>query len=807
MPGAPWSCAHPDQPPAGVDPHRPVTTAALKDRNGAGDEAIAAAAEQGAPAPSTVATTSTVPCDGDGTSGHRVQAMYVVAAGQTNRYTSVAASIAQWAAGVNDVINRSAALTGGVRHVRFVTSSNGDGTCSPTVLNVTVPVGANASFGSTVTAVSNLGYTSGARKYLMWVDATVLCGVAQLYPYSSDGQGNPNNGSYPQMARIDSGCWGFGNSVEAHELVHALGAVMPDAPHKTSSGHCRDESDRMCYSDGTGVTMQQVCAPENEALLDCNGDDYFSTYPVAGSYLDSHWNAADSRFLIGGGDGSGGGTLGAPTSLGMTLAVNNPALPGVATQATAALQLPTGRTAEVTWTSARTDCVFSTQGEVQTEVTCNAANTTTTTVTAKATDSTGATVSRTSALTFSAQARTASVELKVDGRDGDSYQGCTGGAATLLAGVQDGAAPLKGVAVEFLRTVDAIVTVLATATSDVDGLARTGKILLTDGATYSARTKPLTTLPTASSQSVLVDTTAGCPTELTSAVADTEVGYGTKVQVNGRLLKTSGGVTDGAAGEVITVKQATAGTTFTLGTTTTRYDGSWSTLVPLTRSGGIFAVLPAKTAYLTAASDLQEVSVATWTTAIAVNDAVDAVAYGQAVTLTGRVSRTAFNTSGVAPGLRLTVVQTRDGVADSVVGTITTRADGTFSVAVKPTWTSTLTVKVLSVAGYENEISDDVNAVTVGLGLSLTPSTTAPARGAWVSWAVRVSPARTLTVQLQRQVSGAWVNVATVPVVNGLARVSLAASTTPGSYGYRAAFGGDSGHAAASTTVRTLKIL
>ncbi len=170
----------------------------------------------------------------------------------------------------------------------------------------------------------------------MWTDTSGkgICGVAQMYPTDTDGQGNPNNGSYAQFARIDSPCWGFGNgsndhSVEAHELVHTFGAVMSSAPHGTRAGHCWDEYDTMCYADGGGFAMKQICPLTNEYLLDCNTDDYFSTFPDPGSWLDTHWNAADSRFLIGGGDGSGGGNAGTPTVLGATIGVNNPAVPGL----------------------------------------------------------------------------------------------------------------------------------------------------------------------------------------------------------------------------------------------------------------------------------------------------------------------------------------------------------------------------------------------------------------------------------------------------------------------------------------------
>ncbi|GMA85949.1 hypothetical protein GCM10025868_11990 [Angustibacter aerolatus] len=131
----------------------------------------------------------------------------------------------------------------------------------------------------------------------MWTDANRLCGIGLVYLSDTKAQSNSNNGAAPQWARIDNGCWGYGNggtqhSVEAHELAHTLGSVMGGAPHATSAGHCYDESDTMCYADGGGKAMQQVCAPNLEYLLDCDNDDYYSTYPDPGSWLDTHWNVA-----------------------------------------------------------------------------------------------------------------------------------------------------------------------------------------------------------------------------------------------------------------------------------------------------------------------------------------------------------------------------------------------------------------------------------------------------------------------------------------------------------------------------------
>src|SRR6478609_8193782 len=179
LPDVAAACAHVDKAPRGVDVNKPVRTSVLEARKGIAARAVRAAQEEGVPVAAQLAAVSDrVPCDGDGTSGQRVQAMYVVTADKANRFAAVQDQIKQWAGGVNTVFKLSAAKTGGVRDVRYVTAPNGDGTCSPTVLNVTVPAGSFSSFGATISAVQALGHTNPARKYLMWVDGSGfgICG-------------------------------------------------------------------------------------------------------------------------------------------------------------------------------------------------------------------------------------------------------------------------------------------------------------------------------------------------------------------------------------------------------------------------------------------------------------------------------------------------------------------------------------------------------------------------------------------------------------------------------------------------------
>ncbi len=295
----PIVCTHgPDPAPPGVDVRKPQSVARLR----------ADTFGSGAPtAPSADAPGALVPCIGDGVSGDRVQVIYARPADRPDRFGALRSLIETWAAETSGVFNESAAQTGGSRLVRFVTQPSPD--CELKIDNVPLSSTADDSFGNTISELREIGYNRSDRKYMVFMDANVLCGIGQIIADDRPGGGNNNNGvsGVPgSIGRTDVSCWGqLGNwsSVEAHELIHNLGGVQLSAPHSSGGWHCVDEYDTECYSDEPYFpTMQFVCPGSEESLLDCHDDDYFNTNPSPGNYLVTHWNVANSDFLTSSGE-------------------------------------------------------------------------------------------------------------------------------------------------------------------------------------------------------------------------------------------------------------------------------------------------------------------------------------------------------------------------------------------------------------------------------------------------------------------------------------------------------------------------
>ena len=279
------ACTHgPDPAPPGVDVRRRATLTELRER-----ARLALTKSEAA---------ATLPCSGK--APFSVQAIYAHLQGTPDKLATYRPLLEQYAQDIEWVFHTSAAETGGERAVRFVT---GEG-CTLDIESVSLTATASKNMAKMQTELKADGFNAHDRKYLVWMDGSdAYCGIGAYYPDPRPGQNNFNNGNADsQFARVDQPCWGllgsYGESVEAHELTHTLGAVSALAPHSTPYGHCTDEWDAMCYVDGPGTVLHDVCPRSHSALLDCNHDDYFSTDPAAGSWLAEHWNAANNRFLI-----------------------------------------------------------------------------------------------------------------------------------------------------------------------------------------------------------------------------------------------------------------------------------------------------------------------------------------------------------------------------------------------------------------------------------------------------------------------------------------------------------------------------
>jgi hypothetical protein len=316
----PLASGHVDPAPPGVDVKRKLRTDEMLARAAARREQKLRArpdrlpgrgAPAGDPSLSTASATGLVPagvsalssltshvapaCSGTGSDGNRVQVLYVVEADDPNRFASVLPILRDEVANVDDTFAVSAAKDGGGLRVRWVFDP---ATCQPVITPVTVRAGELASFATMLTAVQRMGYTATDRKYLMFADAAVLCGIGHLI-LDDRPTGNANDGGNAMYARVDTGCWqaSSSGSIAAHELMHNLGGIQGSAGHSTPYGHCDDDNDLMCYADGSGVPMRQVCPKASEPLFDCGGDDYFATDPAPDSYLATRWNTARSSFL------------------------------------------------------------------------------------------------------------------------------------------------------------------------------------------------------------------------------------------------------------------------------------------------------------------------------------------------------------------------------------------------------------------------------------------------------------------------------------------------------------------------------
>lgn len=150
-----------------------------------------------------LAVSNAIVCEGDGVTGNRVQVLYARATDRPDQYNTYLASIRQWATDADQLYYDSAAETNGTRRIRFVHDPN----CTLSVLNVVLSATGDDNFSNTITELKALGYNRTDRKYMIFMDANVYCGIGTFASDDQPGQANANNIG-PDYGRTDNGCWG-----------------------------------------------------------------------------------------------------------------------------------------------------------------------------------------------------------------------------------------------------------------------------------------------------------------------------------------------------------------------------------------------------------------------------------------------------------------------------------------------------------------------------------------------------------------------------------------------------------------------
>ena len=241
------------------------------------------------------AATANMPCEGDGQSGYRVQVVYAYDTSTGSRLNQVASNIRMTAAGADDLMGQSSLAAGKELHFLFVHDANCTIDIKPIGLNTT----AMRNFSAMINALDDAGQNRTDRIYLIFADTTSagICGIGTMARDDRDTPNNRNN-SGPSYSRVDYNCWA--PQAATHELLHNLGGVQDTAPHSSKGSHCIDEWDVLCYSDTPNYPAMTFLCPDKATFqnrIDCNNDDYFDPFPDPGSYLDTHWNTAESVFL------------------------------------------------------------------------------------------------------------------------------------------------------------------------------------------------------------------------------------------------------------------------------------------------------------------------------------------------------------------------------------------------------------------------------------------------------------------------------------------------------------------------------
>ena len=245
-------------------------------------------------------------CYGDGISGPRIKVFYLSNKSAGDNFTTYEKIIE------NNLIEANTILLDGssnMRAFRFYESRTNDNLCSPTISNLGISTYDISNPALVIDKISQdiLNKESSPTNALV-VDDTQnnFCGLSSgNIEYNINGKlvektipsldNTLNKGG--KVSVISIGCLKY-PQVITHELFHTMGAVAIDAPNHSANGHCLVGYDLMCYDDTGTQNMNFKCPNVIDSFkLDCSGDTYFSLNPIAGGYLATHWNVANSVFL------------------------------------------------------------------------------------------------------------------------------------------------------------------------------------------------------------------------------------------------------------------------------------------------------------------------------------------------------------------------------------------------------------------------------------------------------------------------------------------------------------------------------
>lgn len=289
--------------------------------------------------PVAQAKTAAPACMGNGVNGPRLQLIYMYVEGQPDRTSVMVPRIVnEFVPRMEAVFRETSKLQGREIGMRLHMPD-----CQLTVDTVMIDAASGAPdhpfrMAPRINrALSRAGFGSSDRKFLLWFDGgngdetAAACGMAPAYApvlergYNPTPANTSNIGWHDVMIEGEVAvtfrygqpilgdappprygqppvpeCWGRGATgarTELHELLHLIGAVNWSAPNwNGADSHCLDDHDIMCQVGGNGTQKFLRCNTPIEQL-DCGSDDYFNARPAAGSYLSTHWNTANSRFL------------------------------------------------------------------------------------------------------------------------------------------------------------------------------------------------------------------------------------------------------------------------------------------------------------------------------------------------------------------------------------------------------------------------------------------------------------------------------------------------------------------------------